>query len=264
MDLYDAIFRRKSIRKYSDKKLSSSLLNKLDKYTDTLDKLYEDIDIDVHIVENGSKIHDIMSGIIGSYGKIKAPHYMVITSEKNDGYHENVGFAIEPVILKLTTAKIGTCWIGGHVPKKELKDILDIKEEHEAVIVISFGRAEDNTLRSKEKAKRKDLSEITIGNIESRWKKFIKCARYTPSAVNTQPWRFKPEKDKLHVYSIKRSRFTKMIAGDLHLLHRIDVGIALSHLKIAADKFDEKLIFKDLKNIPSVNKLKYITSVIKT
>lgn len=263
MEIYDAIFRRKSVRKYSDKDLSKSFLDKLDGYTDDLDKLYDDIAIETHIVENGSKIQNIMSGIIGSYGKIKAPHYMVVTSEKKEGYLENVGFAIEPVILKLTTAKIGTCWIGGHVPKEELKDILDIKNGHEAVIVISFGRAEDKTLRDKEKAKRKDISEITIGNLEDGWKKFIKSARYAPSAVNTQPWRFKTEKDKLHAYSIKRSRFTKMITGDLHLLHRIDVGISLSHMKIAADEFDHDLVFKDLKDYPSIKKLKYITSVIK-
>lgn len=260
--MYEAIFRRRSVRKYSDKKLSRSFLDKLDKYTDDLDKLYGGININTHIVDS-AKIHHIISGIIGSYGKIKAPHYMVVTSENKEGYLENVGFAIEPLILKLTTAGIGTCWIGGHVPKGELEDILDIKKDHETVILISFGQAEKRTLRNKKKAKRKDISKITIGNLKDGWKKFIECAKYAPSALNTQPWRFKTEKDRLHAYSIKRSRFTKMITGDLHLLHRIDVGIALSHIKIGGDKFGDDLFFKDLKNISSSKKLKYVTSVIK-
>ncbi|MFW6197156.1 MAG: nitroreductase family protein [Thermoplasmatota archaeon] len=263
MDTYESIFRRRSVRKYSDEKLSSSLLNKLDKYTEELNKLYEDIDIDVHIVKDGSKIQNIMSGIIGSYGKIRAPHYMIITSEQKDGYLENVGFALEPVILKLTTAKIGTCWIGGHVPKDRLEDILDIKESHEAVIVISLGYAENNPLRDRKQAKRKSISDITVGNLEEGWKEMIESARFAPSAVNSQPWRFKSDKNKLHAYSVKRSRFTKMIASDLHLLNRIDVGIALSHIKIASDKSNRNIRFRKLDDAPEIKKLKYISSVIK-
>lgn len=264
MDTYEAIFRRRSVRKYSDKNLSSSFLGKLDDNTDDLDKLYEDIDIEVNIIKDGTKIQKIMSGIIGSYGKIKAPHYMIITSEKKKGYLENVGFALEPIVLKLTKAKVGTCWIGGHVPKEELKNIAKIKDDHEAVILISFGNAEDELLRDKKDAKRKDISKLINGDIDDGWKPYIECARFAPSAVNSQPWRFKEEGNKLHAYSVKRNRFTKLVAGNLHLLNKIDVGIALSHMDIASRKFGDDLEFKYLRNCPSINKLKYITTVIKT
>jgi len=264
MDIYEAIFKRRSVRKYSDKDLSSSFLDKLDNYTDNLDKLYDNIDIDVHIVEEGNKIQNIMSGIIGSYGKIKAPHYLIITSEKKKGYLENIGFALEPLVLKLTKAKIGTCWIGGHVPKEELKNIVNIKDDHEALILISLGHAKNSLLRDKKDAKRKDISKIIKGGIDDGWKLYIECARFAPSAVNSQPWRFKGKANKLHAYSVKRNRVTKLVAGNLHLLNRIDVGIALSHMDIASRKFDDNLEFRDLKSSSSISKLKYITTVIKT
>lgn len=257
MDIYEAIFHRRSVRNYSEKELSPSMLKKIDRYTKDLDRLY-DIESDVKIVKDGSRVQDIMSGIIGNYGKIRAPHYIVVTSEDKDRYLENIGFSLEPTVLELTSAGIGTCWIGGHVPKDKLEDLMEVKPGHTAEILIAFGRAEDHTHRDKEEAKRKSVYDITIGD-QNGHEKLIEAARFAPSAVNSQPWRFLIKDDLIHAYSVKRSRITKLVTKNLHLMNRIDVGIALSHMKIAAKKHDKNITFKKL-NAPTQRKMKYITS----
>lgn len=268
MDTYEAIYYRKSVRKYSKEKLSDDKLDEVREIIDNSDSLYNQLDMTTHLIEEGNKVQEVISGIVGSYGKVEAPHYLVITSEEKEGFLENIGYCLEQVILKLTTMGIATCWIGGNINKDSLAHILDMKDSHRPVIVISFGYAKDkdNYKRSeKGKAKRKDISELIIdGNPGSKWSDLLTAAQLAPSAVNMQPWRFDIDADKLHVYAIKRNRFLKKIfkpLKHLKLMNNIDVGIALSHIKIAADHLGRGIEFERIGSAKK-KKYRYIISVL--
>lgn len=261
MDEFDAIYRRKSIRKYLDEELHIGIIEELKDAAKSAKRLYDDIDMDIHVVENGGKIQNVISGIIGSYGKIRAPHYIIATSETKDGYLENVGYVLEPMVLKLTEMGIGTCWIGGSINKQLLKQIIDIKERHVPVIVIAFGYPRDEydiTTKALKSRNRKDLSDLIMDDMGITWQYIIDAARMAPSSINSQPWRFFKRENIVDVYSVQRRG---LLAKHLQKMNLIDVGIALSHIEIASKKYDREVHFEKLAQRDKEG-LVYITSII--
>ena len=84
------------------------------------------------------------------------------------------------------------------------------------VIMLAFGHPKGDQLRHDQKDfKRKSLEQIT-DKADAR----LEPARLAPSAVNSQPWFFTHEGDRLHVWCSKKGS-------------RLDAGIALAHLYVA-------------------------------
>jgi nitroreductase len=260
MGQFDAIYRRKSIRKYSDEYVPVGIIEEIKDMVTHGKRLYEDIDMDVHVIENGLKFQEVLPGIIGSYGKVKAPHYIVVTSERKEGYLENIGFTMESIVLELTDMGIGTCWIGGNIDKCLFDDFITMKNNHVPVVIIAFGYPRDENDDVKtivNSRKRMDISEIFNGNLDDLWYKIMEAVRVAPSAVNIQPWRFFNEDHRIDVYSVKRTLFTNK---HLEEMNRIDVGIGLSHLDIAAQYFEKSIELKKLDNVSKKGHY-YVTSI---
>lgn len=258
MNIEEAIYKRKSIRKYISKSISEDEFKYIEKLINEVPRLYPDIDMNINLVKEGEKIQKISKGIIGSYGKIEAPHYLVITSEEKDGYLENIGYTLEEVVLDLAYKGIGTCWIGGFIKKNLLKDIMTIKDNHKPVIVIALGYPENKAeldVKESNSYKRKSLNDIIYGDYDSKWEKILDMVRVSPSAINLQPWIFSMGKGKIDVFAHVGNVITK------NLLHfsNLDVGIALKHLELACK---EEGIKTNYKRIPDdVKGLKYIITV---
>ena len=263
MNLYQSIFRRKSVRKYFDQELSEEVLDQIKTIIESPESLY-DIDIDIKLIKNGPQIYQAMKGIIGNIGKILAPHYLLVTSENKDGYLVNSGYILEEVILKLTEMGIATCWIGGHQKVEEINKIIDISDNHEYMFMISFGYPEDGVHLYRKKLneiKRKSITDLVINSnkihLDSTLKKIFSAIRVAPSAANSQPWRFKVDENKIHVFMEKRGFIKKHFFGTINL---VDIGIALKHLEIAAEHHGRTIRFKKSSEIKE-GALNYITSV---
>lgn len=262
MNLFEAIYGRKSIRKYAGSNLPAEKLQEIQTIADGANRLYKYIDLRVHLVQDGEKIQQIMSGIIGSYGKIRAPHYLVITSEEKDGYLENVGFAVEEIILKLTALGIGTCWIGGHVKRNLLQNIINMPANQTPAVLVAFGypaQGEELLRKNPAEAKRLAVNEFVTGTLDDTWSKIMDAVRIAPSAANTQPWRIVFDQNGVHVFAVKRSFF--LVKHLLERVNRIDIGIALNHIAIAAEHFGKKIEFKKL-NSANVKEHDYVLSVV--
>ena len=91
MELYDALFYRKSIKGYSSKVIKKPLLEEIKRLCGDITYLNNDLNIKAHLIERGHLIHFL----IGKESEVKAPHYIIITSNKGEDYLQNVGFAIE-------------------------------------------------------------------------------------------------------------------------------------------------------------------------
>ena len=76
--------------------------------------------------------------------------------------------------------------------------------------------------------KRKDISAISDQKDEK-----LEVARIAPSAMNNQPWCFTHANGKVHVYCIIQGFMKKWMSA----MNRLDVGIALAHLKLNSDSF---------------------------
>lgn len=258
MNLYEAIFYRKSIRKYKPVALSKDTLNNVENIISSTKRLYEEIEMKVHIVEDGKKIQDISKGIVGSYGKILAPHYLVITSEEKEGFQENIGYTLEQIVLKLTTLGLGTCWIGGFIKKELLDGIMDIPENQKPIIVIAFGVPLMDYLNTKVSSgeRRKEIKDIVLSGYNEDYKEIIEAIRRAPSAINIQPWRFAFEDNIIDMYLDGGNFLTKKI----YHFKNLDGGIVLAHLKIACDEFGYNIKLE--KRNKAEKGLDYLISVV--
>jgi nitroreductase len=248
MDFVSEIYKRKSIRKYLDKTLSLEQLNEIKAICSKEERLHKEVNLNIAVAEDGNKIQSIMSGLIGNFIKVTAPHYLIVTSEQKLGYMENAGYTVEKVVLKLTFMGIATCWLGGNIKENELKEAISIPENHKFIVMVSLGYPMDkeNLYReSTKEAKRKEISEFARSSKDESydeiWQVPLEAVRIAPSAANTQPWRFVIEDKKAHVFCEGPSNFiTKKLLGEINTL---DVGIALSHLQLAAEATGKKMIF---------------------
>ncbi|MDD7795441.1 nitroreductase family protein [Clostridium sp. 'White wine YQ'] len=260
MNIIEAIYKRKSIRKYVPYNISQSDFGEVENLVKNLQSLYSEIQMKITLIKEGIKIQEISKGIIGSYGKIEAPHYMVITSEEKEGYLENIGYTLEQLVLELADRGIGTCYIGGSIKKELLKDIMEIPSNQKPIIVVAFGYpANEPELEVKEieNYKRKALEDIIIGNYEEKFREIFNLVRVAPSAINLQPWRLYVNENSIDLYANKGNILTKGLSH----FSELDSGIALKHLELGCK---EKNITFEIKNqkLEDKKNLKYITSVM--
>lgn len=224
MELYDAIFYRKSIKKYSKNRVSIAMFEEIKNLCEDIDLLDKDIKVKAHPILKG----DSLKFIIKKKSRIVAPHYVLITSEiqeEIDGHLESVGFAGEKIVLSLTELGLASCWIGEYFDKKGINDFVHLEEGEEPIALIAFGfpDAKENLFRNnEEKIERKSIKDISK-HLDEKWIKAIECVRLAPSYKNTQPWRFYSEHNVLNIY---RKR-----VGEANI-SKIDMGIALRHFEI--------------------------------
>lgn len=224
-DFYDIIFKRKSIRKYDLEPLAEKTMEYILAYINKVKPMHENIKIKMKIVTKEST-----KGLF----PIKAPYYILISSEKKEGYLTNAGFMIQQVDLFLSANGLGSCWVGMAQPKKEI--VNDSKLEY--VIALAFGKPAETLYRENiSEFKRKAIEEIRDTNQKDE---IIELARLAPSATNSQPWFFKIDNNKIDVFCVK-SNFIKALI--YKKMNQIDIGIAICHLWIAEKHFGKDLSY---------------------
>jgi nitroreductase len=236
MELYEAIFKRKSTRQYSMEPLPEEAFARIESIAARTDRLY-DTGLQIHVVRDGKKIHETFKGILSSYVKVTAPHYLVVSSEDKPGWRENSGYTLEQVVLEMTRMGLATCWMGGPADRESLKETLAIDRSRVVGVFLAFGKPAtegDQYRNDPQEAKRKALSQIVIGQPDENWTKLLEAARMAPSAVNSQPWRFYVEPGRADLYIAKPNLIAQKMYG---ALNPVDAGIALRHVTIAARHF---------------------------
>jgi len=221
-DIYSVIFKRKSIRKYDLSPLDDDDLKKIEDHIDHLTPLYSDIKIDIKIVSaNDVKTKFIMK---------KAPHYLAMFSEVKEDYLTNVGFMLQQMDLILSSMGIGTCW--QEIPNLTTKALKLSKLKF--IILLAFGKPLEPLYReSISEFKRKPLQKISNFDGDEA---LLEPSRLAPSATNNQPWFFTGNDNIIHIYSIKPNILKSIL---LKRTIPIDIGIAMYHLKVAAEHFNK-------------------------
>jgi nitroreductase len=218
-DLYQTIFKRKSIRTYDLTPLDENTLNEIKGYLRTLKPLYSDIKTELKILSSDDVKRRMMK---------KAPHYIAVFSQAKEGYLINVGFMLQQMDLFFSANGLGSCWQGIPKPKPKVLKSTDL----EFVILMAFGKSKDPLHRnSSSEFKRKTLQEITDNDGAFE---LLEAVRLAPSATNRQPWFFTGDESLIHAYNVKPNR---IIAILVKKYIPIDMGIAMYHLKLAAEHF---------------------------
>lgn len=230
MTLQETIYKRKSIRKYDEKPLDENQLSEIEDYCKGLTPLYKENKITFEIVSNTKNVFGI-----------KAPHYIIVSGDKNLNDEINAGFMFQQLDLYLQSMGIGSCWYG--LGKSEKKGDLDL------IIIIAFGNANEPMYREVNEFKRRSLAEIANVVDEK-----LSGARLAPSAVNKQPWYFVKNEDSYDVYSKKYGAIQSIV---FKRYSKHDIGIALSHIYIEnMDTFE----FFTTSNYKEVEGYNYICS----
>lgn len=91
MTLYEAIFRRKSIRKYRDTEIDPKLLEKIEQYGEDAVGIRPEIRTKWKILKGSDKR---LAGLF----LVKAPYYVVLYSEICEDYRKNAGCLMEQLV----------------------------------------------------------------------------------------------------------------------------------------------------------------------
>ena len=224
-NLYETIFKRKSVRKYDLTPLDERTLAEIIAHISALKPIYDNIKIEMKIVSQKD-----VKGLLSA----KAPHYIAVFSEAKDGYLANVGFILQQMDLFLSSNGVGSGWQGIPKPTKEILS----SSKLEFVILLAFGKPKELLHReSVSEFKRKSLGKIT--NIKGA-DELLEPARLAPSAMNKQPWFFTGDASTIHVYRAKSSFITAFM---FEKMSKISMGIAICHLWIAAKHFGRDVEF---------------------
>ena len=225
MNIFEAIFNRRSVRKYRMEPLPADVLDKIQRVIDNVAVLDESCRVEFEILENLGKKSQA-KGV----AKADAPYYLLVYCEDTPSAYRNAGYMAEQLVLYMTTKEIGTCYLGGS--KAGPKEKNGLKQ----FLVIAFGPAEGTLYRDMEEAHRQPLANLCTYKDEpgEYLKKILKAARMAPSSINNQPWRFIVYADRVYVF-MKKEAFPQ--PKFFTCMRHFDMGIMLSHIMIAAEEF---------------------------
>jgi len=212
-ELYDMIFKRKSVRKFDEELLvSEEELEEIKQKVESLIPLDKDIRVTFRIVKRTETTSK------------RGEYCLLMYSEQKVHYLLNAGYMLEQMDLYLASLDIGSCWYALAKTTELRYDGLDY------VIMMAFGKSRPEDFRKDlSKCNRKDSKTIWKGEFDPG---IADVVRYAPSACNTQPWRVVSDNHCIKVY---RSTLVKsfMPVNKLPYYNSIDMGIFLCFLEIA-------------------------------
>lgn len=222
MNLYGAIYGRKSVRSYKKEKLKEELLFQIRAFCRKTSSLSQEIETAVEIID-GEKEGKSVRGL----WKVDAPYYLVFFSQEKPGYERNAGYVLEQIVLYMTAKGLGTCYLGG---SKAARTVAGMKQ----MMVVAFGWGEGGLSRDRGKVKRLPLKELCVYQEEPKGnvRQILEAARLAPSSFNSQPWRFVLSGSQLHVFSCRDLLPVRAMAS----LREFNMGIMLSHIMLAAEE----------------------------
>jgi nitroreductase len=204
---------------------------------------------------------DLLKGL-GTYGFIKgATGFIAGAVQRGPKDMEDYGYLLEQIVLSATELGLGTCWLGGTFTKSAFADRLRLTPEESMPAIVAVGHIDATATR--EQVHRRPLSQrLPAGQLffEGRFgtpmaaavagggpgdeygdglvPRLLEAVRWSPSASNKQPWRVVRVGDDWHFYLQRTKGYGKgsLLFAALRLadLQRVDMGIAMCHLELAA------------------------------
>lgn len=253
MNLYDAIFERRSVRNFRMEPVDEKILESIPAFLEEIEPIFPEIRTEVIVYENISK-KEKLSG----FSNISAPYYAAVFAEAKEKSDMNAGFLMQQLSLYLTTRGLGSCFMGTVRKKDKRMEELGMR----CVIVMAFGQGKGSVVRHDYEAKRLSLDDLCAYKEEPKtWvMKLLEVARMAPSSLNSQPWRFVVYENRIHVFSKKpvvgHSAFGRF--------NEFNFGIMYANILIAAEEIWADIDLIKLENINHKNlpNNQYVLSIL--
>lgn len=230
MGVIESIKSRKSVRRYQDIYLDSEILKGIKNDLENYIPKFGESKIRFQILKAEDEIEAAKLGFLWGIGKINAPHCIVGICQDDEGMQE-IGFALEQEVLKLTSAGYGTCWLGTF-DREALNLKCRIKGKEQIGIVIAFGVAQkegflnNNFRKIAGSTKRKDIKEIWMNYAEEKNNKkiagLVEMSILAPSSNNKQPVRIIIRENRADFFLVEDSK--------------INAGIFMAHFYLCASQ----------------------------
>lgn len=223
MNLYEAISVRKSVRSYTNEEISADIQNKIREQFHSLFAPFGKINADYSILDNRHSQRKLLSLL-----SVRAPYYMAFYSDESPRHMMNIGFLMEQMALFLTTLGLGTCFIGSKRVRKEEQT----KGKLQLAGLLAFGHAKGSATRKRTDANRLPMEELCIfKEVPRQWmRQLLEAAILSPSALNSQPWRFVVYDNRIHIFC-KKHRVEQM-----GRMEEMNFGIMFANLLTAAEE----------------------------
>ena len=251
MNLYEAIFLRKTVRNYLNDDISDAVLERIKLTYKNLVGLFGNIETDISIwnTRKGQPRH---LGLLSS----KAPYYIAFYSENAPRAMMNTGYLMEQMALYLCTQGIGSSFLGKSRVLKNLRK----KGDKELIGILGFGKSRGAYIRRQSDANRLPMEELCLFKEQPRqWmKQLLDAARMAPSYMNHQPWRFVVYDNRIHIFS-KKQKTDHMNKWD-----EVNFGILFANFMVAAEEMWLDVDLIRLENISQKNfpNNRYVLSAI--
>ena len=149
---------RKSVRAFTDKKVSPALLGRIRKYyREGGKRLIPELRTDLVVL--GSDAREALEGAAG-YNEflVGAPQYLVLLSEQHELAELNAGYLMEDLVLKLTDLELSSCWVT-FTDSEKIKNALAIQSPLDVAAIVAFGYGQRTT-------KRLRLNILSMSNVD--------------------------------------------------------------------------------------------------
>jgi nitroreductase len=228
---YDALFLRRSQRKYSGEIPD-------EKTTSRIEKVCTDFKpfTGSRAVLVTEPANDVFKGAIGPYffKVTEAPYYIAFIADmKASNAQSTTGYLGEGIILEATSLGLNTCWVGGFFHRDSVMKQVTLQRSEQVLAITPVGYSKNRADRVGTMPinyRRKNLNKLVIGGSvdKGNWiKSALDAARIAPSATNRQPWRFQISDDAITVSSDSSRE-------GLGVSRKLDCGIAMLHLELGA------------------------------
>lgn len=166
MDLFEVINGRRSVRRYSDRKLSKEDLEKIIEAG-----IYAPSACDIQgwrflVVDNPKLIKELVDRGAASFIKGAPIGILVIYDNRTENIEyldhiQSAAASIENMLLAASSLGIGSCWVC-HLPRKqELRELFEIPGHYDPIAYISLGYFNEKT---KIRPRKKKVSELISYN----------------------------------------------------------------------------------------------------
>ena len=216
MDIWEAMQRRHSVRRYTSAPIDTETLTKL---TDLILLCREKSGLDIRLFVDEPKA---FSGKLAHYGSFhQVRNYITLGAEKSAANDEKIGFFGEKIVLAATTYGLQSCWVGLTYSKKKIP--CHFPDDISVRCVIALGHGE--TPGSPRPTKSIEALSATEVPMPEWFRRGMQAVQLAPTAINQQRFRF-----TLREGSVVSA---KALPG---FFSKVDLGIAKYHFLLGAGK----------------------------
>jgi len=214
--MYQEIFRRKSVRRFTAGSLSPEVLKDIEDIIGGVEKIDEDAVVIVRMLAGEAMISRLDTAV-------NAPYYLVIYCDNGPRNLVNAGYMLEQIQLALSAKGLGTCCLHMMVPDDNHATVEGLPYQ----VTMAVGYAQGSVRRNDvSEFDRKPLSQITNGG---PYDEELEAVRLAPSVTNAQMWYFEQGEQRIRAYHVQNFKG----GYTFFKLHVIGMGLALCHLKLA-------------------------------